>query len=120
MGNAIPDIPRVYTAIAEWTACLIFIAVLKPRFDRKKTMFISYSMLGIHTIFMYLTGSISLYFWIPCMIVAYFSMTLLIFACCKTSYWESCYYGFFAFVLAEGMASLEWQLYNFFFENRKG
>lgn len=114
MGNAIPDIPRVYTAIAEWPACLIFIAVLKPRFDRKKTMFISYSMLGIHTIFMYLTGSISLYFWIPCMIVAYFSMTLFIFACCKTSYWESCYYAFLGFVIAECLASLEWQMFNYF------
>lgn len=116
MGNAIPDIPRVYTAIAEWAACLLFISILKPRFDRKKTVVISYSVLAAQIIFMHVTGSISLYFWIPCMIIAYFNMTLFIYGCCKTSYWESCYYGFLGFVIAECLASLEWQLLNYFLQ----
>lgn len=115
MGNAIPDIPRIYTAIAEWAACLVFIAVLRPRFDRKKTIVISTVVLLAQMIFMHLTGSVSLWLWVPCMIVAYFNMTLFIYACCKTSYWESCYYGFFGFVIAECIASLEWQIFNFFF-----
>ena len=116
MGNAIPDIPRIYTAIAEWAACLIFIAVLRPRYDRKKTILTSTAILLVQMIFMYFTGNISLWLWVPCMLVAYFNMTLFIYACCKTSYWESCYYGFFGFVIAECIASLEWQLFNFFFE----
>ncbi len=117
MGNAIPDIPRIYTAIAEWAACLIFIAVLRPRFDRKKTMVISVVTLLVQMIFMHFTGRVSLWLWIPCMLVAYFNMTIFIYACCKTSYWESCYYGFFGFVIAECIASLEWQMFNFFFVN---
>lgn len=116
MGNAIPDIPRIYTAIAEWAACLVIISVMKPRYDRKKTTIISTMVLLAQMIFMHLTGNVALWLWIPCMLVAYFNMTLFIFACCKTSYWESCYYGFFAFVIAECLASLEWQLFNYFFE----
>lgn len=32
-----PDIPRIYTAIAEWVACMLFILPVKKRFDRLKT-----------------------------------------------------------------------------------
>ena len=114
MGNAIPDIPRIYTAIAEWAACLIFIAVLRSRYDRKKTVVISTAVLIAQVLFMHFTGNISILFWIPCMLIAYYNMTIFIYGCCKTSYWESCYYGFFGFVIAECLASLEWQLFNFF------
>jgi len=120
MGNAIPDIPRIYTAIAEWAACLIFVSVLRPRYDRKKTIAISTMVLFTQMIFMHLTGNVSLWFWVPCMLIAYFNMTLFIYGTCKTSYWECCYYGFFGFVIAECVASLEWQLLNHFFENVQG
>lgn len=120
MGNAIPDIPRIYTAIAEWASCLIFIAVLRSRYERKKTILISTAVMVAQVLFMYFTGSVSLWLWIPCMLVAYFNMTLFIYSCSKTSYWESCYYGFFAFVIAECLASLEWQLFNFLFEKGQG
>ena len=116
MENIIPDIPRIYTAIAEWAACLIFVMVLRPRFDRKKTVFISSMILSAQMIFMHFTGAVSLWLWIPCMLVAYGNMTIFIYSCCKTSYWESCYYGFFGFVIAECAASLEWQLFHFFFK----
>ena len=29
----LPDIPRLYTALAEWMACLIFILPFKKRFS---------------------------------------------------------------------------------------
>ena len=116
MGNAIPDIPRIYTAIAEWAACLIFVSVLRPRYGRKKTIVISTMVLAAQMIFMHVTGNVSLWFWVPCMLIAYFNMTVFIYGTCKTSYWECCYYGFFGFVIAECVASLEWQLFNYFFE----
>ena len=31
MGHLMPDIPRIYTALAEWIACLIFIFPLKKK-----------------------------------------------------------------------------------------
>ena len=116
MGNAIPDIPRIYTAIAEWASCLIFVSVLRPRYGRKKTIVISTMVLAAQMIFMHVTGNVSLWFWVPCMLIAYFNMTIFIYGTCKTSYWECCYYGFFGFVIAECVASLEWQLFNYFFE----
>jgi len=115
MENAIPDIPRIYTAIAEWAACLALIATLHPRHSRKRTILISTMVLVAQMLFMHFTGTVFLWLWIPCMVVAYFNMTLFIYGCCKTTYWESCYYGFFAFVIAECMASLEWQLFNYIF-----
>ena len=119
MGNAIPDIPRIYTAVAEWASCLIFIMVLRPRFDRKRTVLISTMVFFAQVMFMYLTGNVPLWLWVPCMLIAYLNMTIFIFSCCKTSYWESCYYGFFGFVIAECIASLQWQLFHFFFEKEK-
>ena len=41
MVTTIPDIPRIYTAIAEWSACLIFISIFKLRFEKGKTTLIS-------------------------------------------------------------------------------
>ena len=32
IDNLMPDIPRIYTAIAEWAACMIFITSLKKRY----------------------------------------------------------------------------------------
>ena len=113
MGNSLADIPRIYTAIAEWASCLIFVAVLHPRFNRKKTVLISNTALVIQSVFLYLTGEVSIYFWTPCMLVAFFLMTFFIYVCCKTSYWESCYFGFFAFVIAECLASMGWQLFHY-------
>ena len=37
MDNLMPDIPRIYTAIAEWAACIIFIISLKKRYNWWKT-----------------------------------------------------------------------------------
>ena len=33
MGHLMPDIPRIYTAAAEWMACMLFIVSLKKRFE---------------------------------------------------------------------------------------
>ena len=37
MGNAVPDIPRLYTALAEWLSCGMFVLLIGPR--QKKTPF---------------------------------------------------------------------------------
>ncbi len=34
IGNAIPDIPRLYTALAEWLSCVTLVVLLKPRLPR--------------------------------------------------------------------------------------
>ena len=32
MEHIMPDIPRIYTAVAEWMACMLFILPVKKRF----------------------------------------------------------------------------------------
>ena len=37
MEHIMPDIPRIYTAIAEWMACMLFILPVKKRFRKWQT-----------------------------------------------------------------------------------
>lgn len=117
MENAIPDIPRIYTALAEWSVCLIFILSLKRRFGIKGQLMISAGMLMLMTGFMELTATAPLWLWLPCMLIAFLFMAGYIFACTKISLRDCVYYSVFAFVAAECVASLEWQVANFFFEH---
>lgn len=110
METAIPDIPRFYTALAEWSACLIFVLLLKQRFSRWKVLGISAAALAVQSVFMILTGDVAIYFWIPCMIVAVLLMVLYIYSCCDIKWLDAAYFGILAFVTAEFTASLEWQI----------
>ena len=65
-----PDIPRIYTAIAEWMACMLFILPVKKRFDNAKTGALMAVFLIVQSVFLMITGSVKIYFWIPCMIIA--------------------------------------------------
>lgn len=111
-----PDIPRLYTAIAEWSACLVFVILLRKRGSCKKTVFMSLIALVIQGIFLEVTGDVELLFWVPCMIAAFFLMAGYIYGCCRISYREAVYFGIQAFVAAEFVASLEWQI-SYYWQN---
>lgn len=111
-NNVIPDIPRIYTAIAEWWSCLIFVTLLNPHQKERKRIVLMAVALAVQVAFLQLTGNVTLWLWLPCMLIAFWSMTRFIYRCCKNTYWECVYYAVFAFVIAECMASLEWQIYN--------
>ncbi len=113
-----PDIPRVYTAIAEWLACLLFILPLKKRFDRRSTVGIIAVSLALQSVFLVVTGDLIIYLWIPCMIIAVLLMILLIYVCCDINLTDAAYFGMIAFVVAEFMASVEWQIVCFFWNGR--
>lgn len=110
MGHLMPDIPRIYTALAEWIACLIFIFPLKKRFEWWKSAFIIVGMLIVQSAFLVSTGNVLIYFWIPCMIIADFLMIAFIHLCCDVNFRDAGYFGMIAFVVAEFMASMEWQI----------
>ena len=109
-----PDIPRIYTAIAEWVACMLFILPVKKRFDRVKTGVLMVVALVIQSLFLTVTGSVRIYFWIPCMIIAVLLMIGFIYGCCDISLTDAGYFGMIAFVAAEFTASVEWQVVCFF------
>ena len=114
MEHLMPDIPRVYTAIAEWMACMIFILPLKKRFAPVLTGVIMAVMLAVQSGFMVVTEEVRLFLWIPCMIAAVILMFFFIFICCSVKAADAAYFVLIAFVMAEFMASLEWQISCFF------
>lgn len=118
IDNLMPDIPRIYTAIAEWLACLLFIIPLKKRFDRFKTVGMMAVSLVLQSVFLVATGGLIIYLWIPCMIVAVMLMILFIYGCCDISITDATYFGMIAFVVAEFMASVEWQIVCFFWKGQ--
>lgn len=60
--------------------------------------------------FLVSTGNVLIYFWIPCMIIAVFLMIAFIHLCCDVNFRDAGYFGMIAFVVAEFMASMEWQI----------
>lgn len=110
----LPDIPRFYTALAEWAACMTFIFVLKRRITGWKLAVISGMQLLIQSVFLVYTQNIWLWLWLPCMIAAVLLMIGFLYLCLKGSWCDAVYCGLFSFIIAEFAASLEWQLYLFF------
>ena len=114
MEHLMPDIPRVYTAIAEWMACMIFILPFKKRFAPVLTGVIMAVMLAVQSGFMIATEEVRLFLWVPCMITAVILMFFFIFICCSVEVVDAAYFVLIAFVMAEFMASIEWQIACFF------
>lgn len=116
----LPDIPRLYTALAEWLACLLYILALRRRFDKTATAAFSGAGLVLLGAFLQLTGSVPLAWWIPCMMAAVVMMYGLLYGCCAVTLREAGYCCARAFILAEFAASLEWQLHCFLWPWRSG
>ena len=117
MTNTIPDIPRLYTALAEWLSCMVIVLSLKPNINKKKLCLYSLVYLALLIVFMQLTATVIIWLWIPCMLIAFISISAFIYFCTKSNYYESIYYAVLAFSTAECIASVEWQLINYTYTN---
>lgn len=111
-----PDLPRLYTAIAEWGSCMIYILLMSKRYHRWKLFFICTAALFIQTAFLVLTGSLPVILWLPCMVIAILLMFLFLMTCCRIHPLEAGFNCCRAFVLAEFTASFEWQIQTFFWK----
>ncbi len=109
----LPDIPRAYTALAEWMACMVYLLPMQRRLEGWKLWVVLGVALPVQGAFLVLTGDLPIGFWIPCMIAAVGLMLLSIWLVGQTSLPEACYTCVRAFVLAELAAALEWQLHCF-------
>jgi hypothetical protein len=107
----LPDIPRIYTAIAEWIACLIYIIPLKKRIEGALLYTVAGGTLLLLIITQSLAGMLPIVFWIPGMLMAMAIMYLFIYLSCDMSFFDAGYCFARAFISAEFVASLEWQLY---------
>ena len=115
--NAIPDIPRLYTALAEWLSCIMIILLLKPKIQKPKLILYAALYLGVLVAFMELTATVLIWLWIPCILAAFISMTAFIRLCTKRKYYECVYYAVLSFSSAEFIASFEWQMVNYAFDD---
>lgn len=113
MNTLLPDIPRIYTALAEWSACVIYLMTMRRRFKWWIFLPVAVFALIIQSFFLVVTKDISIYFWIPCMAGAVALMFVFIYSCGEIRAIDAGYYCVRAFVLAELAASLEWQLHCF-------
>ena len=111
----LPDIPRLYTALAEWLACILCMVEMKRRINGWKLVTISAAALFVQALFLSVTKGLDDFWWILCMAAAVGLMYLFLFICCDTHPRDIGYYCVRAFVTAELAASLEWQIECYFY-----
>lgn len=113
LQQVLPDIPRFYTALAEWLACIMMILHARKRIKGMKLAAVSAAALVVQSVFLGMTGGLEGVPWLLCMMTAIGLMYLFIYLICDVGWMDAGYYTVFAFVAAETAASLEWQIYLF-------
>lgn len=112
----IADIPKLYTALAEWMSCMVFVLILKKRRPAFQTAAILSAFLLVLCVLQYFIGIWPVAFWIPAMAAAMLIMLLCIWLCCEVTLEEAVMCFSAAFMTAEFTASFEWQVYAFVIE----
>ncbi len=110
-GLMLPDIPRYYTALAEWLACMLCIVQIPRRHSSLHTGLITAGFLLFQCVFLMNTDNQTGLRWIVCMLIAVGAMLLLLYLCNVGSWMDAGFRAVEAFVLAELAASFGWQLY---------
>ena len=109
--SVLPDVPRLYTALAEILAALLYAQARPPRTAKPVYGGITAVWAILLAVFLHLTGHVPLAWWVPCMVTAIAAMYLYLWATREMNLREAGYSCARAFVLAELAASLEWQLH---------
>ena len=104
--TALPDIPRLYTALAECLAVLLFTPALAPRFSRAVTGGVTLLWAAVLSAFLGLTGDVPGGLWIPCMAAAIGFSYLYLWGMWNITLLEAGYHCARAFILAELAASV--------------
>lgn len=113
LAEVVPTIPRGYTALAEWGACVVYILILGKEEFSSKTGWKLAGCFAVQFLIQLIDGRLPEILWIPGMLVAVGAMIGSIYICSRCSWKNAVYIGIRAFLLAELAASLEWQLYHF-------
>jgi hypothetical protein len=111
--NALPDIPRLFTAVCEWLACAVYLAIIYRRVASSKTIIVLAAGLPVMIGTQYVAGIMPKSLWILGMLLAFSGMFLIIVNAGGLRKREALYLTARAFVLAELVASLHWQLVTF-------
>ena len=84
--DALMDTPRIYTALAEWGACILYVLLLRRKVTGWKLPVSLAGSLLVFIAYQEFAGTLPIYFWIPCMIGAAFLMCLLLHLLCDTTW----------------------------------
>ena len=68
--NALPDIPRLYTAISEWLGCLVYLLAIGSRTSRLRMAAVLLPGLAVLVVVQYWAGTLPIAFWIISMCLA--------------------------------------------------
>ena len=110
--DMIPDIPRLYTGLAEWLGCILFLLICRRKTSHPIFAVISPCFLVLQAGFLYITRGVPAGgLWIACMAAAVFLMFVYISICADLSLSGRIYCTVLAFLSAEFTAALEWQLH---------
>lgn len=118
--TALPDIPRLYTALAEWLAVVLYAQSRPPRFARKITLAASGMLAVMLGVFLEATGEVPIAWWVPCMGIAVGMQYLYLWITREENWLEAAYDCARSFILAEFAASVEWQLHCTIFPQHGG
>ncbi len=118
--TALPNIPRLYTALAECLAIGLYARPLGMRFSKKATAALSAGWALALGAFLQATGHVPLAWWVPCMAAAVVIQYFYLWITRTISLLEAGYVCARAFVLAELAASAEWQLHCALWPQRSG
>ncbi|MDR1186091.1 MAG: GHKL domain-containing protein [Bifidobacteriaceae bacterium] len=110
-SQTLPDIPRLYTGLAEWAAAVVYIFLARPRFSGWRLWVAIGAALPLVAGLQRLAGTWPLSLWMAGMGIAVLAMAGFIRLCAATTARATWYLTARAFVLAELVASLEWQLW---------
>ena len=116
----LPDIPRLYTALAEALAVLVYAQAAPPRAAKPVTYAATAGWAAVLGVFLRLTGSVPLAWWLPCMVAAIAWLSLYLWGTREMNLLEAGYSCDREFILAELAASVEWQLHCALFPHRGG
>lgn len=105
------DTPRIYTALAEWGSCLVYLLLLRRKVAGRRFALALAAMLAVFVLYQTIAGMLPIWFWIPTMLGAIGLLFLPLWILCETTWLDAAFCCFRAFVLAEFTASLHWQLY---------
>jgi len=115
ISDVLPDIPRVYTALAEWSAALVYILLIRKRLNAPRLAAAVAVGLAVLVGLQVAAGHFPIALWTLGMMLALAAMYALIYGCAEVSAKDAGYFVARAFVLAELVASLQWQLHTYLF-----
>ncbi|HJA20877.1 MAG TPA: GHKL domain-containing protein [Candidatus Mediterraneibacter ornithocaccae] len=105
------DIPRIFTAAAQWGACMVYVLILKKRFGRIKTILLSLPFLILQCVLLLSTENLSPIWWTPVLAAALALMWIMLAALCRNGKKELGYAALCAFLSAETTTALEWLIH---------